>query len=224
VILGASGNALDVLDVVDAINARAVTWNVLGLLDDSHPSQSRFGGLPVIGEVVDASSMEAVWFFNAIGSDRSFHQRPRLVSATGLPAQRFATLIHPLAAVSSRARFGHGVCVNPGACVAGNVAIGDHVWLGPGCIVGHDTVIEGHAMLAPGAVVSGACRLEPACYVGAGAIIRQRVRIGQRALIGMGAIVLRDVEAGTTMIGNPARPLARRGGQSVRDARTNGIA
>ena len=44
VILGASGNAYDVLDVVDAINARSSTWEVVGFLDDGREPGTRHAG------------------------------------------------------------------------------------------------------------------------------------------------------------------------------------
>lgn len=209
VILGTGGNAYDVLDIVDAINAQARTWEVVGFLDDARPAGSKYLGLKVLGPLRSAVRYDGMTFINAIGSDRSFRRRPQLLAELGLSAQRFATLIHPTASVSPRARLGRDVCVNHGVSVAGGVTIGDHVSLGPGCIVGHDTTIEAHTMLAPGAVVSGFVHIGPTCYIGAGAILRQKVEIGTEALIGMGAIVLRDVEAGTTVVGNPARVLER---------------
>jgi acetyltransferase-like isoleucine patch superfamily enzyme len=42
-------------------------------------------------------------------------------------------------------------------------------------------------------------------WVGPNACVRQRVTIGRGALVGMGAVVLKDVEAHTTVAGNPAR-------------------
>src|SRR5438477_614422 len=66
VILGASGNALDILDVVDAINATAPTWTVAGLLDDAERSDRSFAGLPILGGVGDARRLEGAWFINAI--------------------------------------------------------------------------------------------------------------------------------------------------------------
>jgi sugar O-acyltransferase (sialic acid O-acetyltransferase NeuD family) len=207
IILGASGNALDILDVVDAINDKTATWKVLGFLDDGKPVGSSFAGMPVLGRVSDAWQHEGAWFINAIGSDRSFHQRRRIVASIGVPMIRFATLIHPLASVSSRAKLGHGVHVNASVSVAGNVVIGDDVSLGPGSIVGHDSEIDDHCILAPAAVVSGFCKLGSCCYIGATAAVRQRVRVGAGALIGMGAVVLNDVQAGAVMVGNPARLL-----------------
>lgn len=211
VIFGASGNALDVLDLVEAVNAASPRWEVAGVLDDGQAGGT-FAGLPVLGGLADAGRHGGCWFVNAIGSDRSFARRGEIVAGTGVPAERFATLVHPLASVSSRARIGRGVCVHAGVSVAGNVAVGDHVWLAPGSILGHDTAVGDHAMIAPGAVVSGGCHLGAACYVGAGAAVRQRVRVGAAALVGLGAVVLRDVPAGGVVVGNPARALRRPGG------------
>jgi sugar O-acyltransferase (sialic acid O-acetyltransferase NeuD family) len=210
VILGASGNALDILDVVDALNARAPAWEVVGILDDGRPAGSEYGGVKVLGGLAQACRLGGCWLINAIGSDRTFRRRPQLVAATGFPAERFATLVHPLASVSARARLGHGVCANHGVSVAAHVVVGDHVWLGPGAIVGHDSVVGDHSLLVPGAVVSGFVTVGRACYVGSRAVVRGRVRVGDAALVGLGAVVLRDVPEGATVVGNPARLLERR--------------
>jgi sugar O-acyltransferase (sialic acid O-acetyltransferase NeuD family) len=224
VLLGATGNAHDIVDVVEAINARTPTWHVVGVLDDSRPPGTCHLGLPVLGPLEKASGMAGCAFINAIGSDRSFRQRPGLIARLGLSCERFATLVHPLASVSSRSSLGVGVCVNFGVSLAGGVSAGDHVYLGAGCIVGHDTVVGDHSVLAPAAVLSGFVHVGPACYIGTSAAVRGRVRIGEGALVGMGTVVLRDVDAETTVVGNPARVLRRRrpdnsGVSPERDAR-----
>jgi sugar O-acyltransferase (sialic acid O-acetyltransferase NeuD family) len=209
VIVGTAGNAYDVLDVVDAINARQPTWRVAGFLDDGREPGSLHLGLEVLGPLSGASRLGDFAFVNAIGSDRSYRQRPRLVASLCLRPEQFATLVHPLAAVSPRARLGVGTCVHAGASVAGGVTVGDHVWLAPGSVVGHDAVIGDHSILAPGAIVSGFVQVGAACYLGTQAAVRGRVRIGEKALIGMGAVVQCDVSAGTIVAGNPARVLKR---------------
>lgn len=209
IILGTGGSAYDLLDIIEAINEDRPTWRLAGFLDDTRPAGTSHLGLDVLGKLHDAPRFADHFFVNVIGSDRSFRNRAKILAGTGLAAERFATLIHPGACVSPRARVGLGSYVNYGACVAGGVRVGNQVSVGPGCIVGHDAVIDDFAMLAPGAVVSGFVHVGRCSYVGAAAAIRQHVRVGEKALVGMGAVVVRDVAAGSTVVGNPARPLRR---------------
>jgi UDP-2-acetamido-3-amino-2,3-dideoxy-glucuronate N-acetyltransferase len=51
--------------------------------------------------------------------------------------------------------------------------------------------------------------IEAGASIGSGATILGGVRIGRDALVGAGAVVTRDVAPGETVVGNPARPLAR---------------
>jgi sugar O-acyltransferase (sialic acid O-acetyltransferase NeuD family) len=219
IIIGTGGSAHDVLDIVEAINSDGLsdTWRVAGFLDDNRPVGSRHLGMRVLGGLSDAMRFSVGHLFiNAIGSPSSYGRRPEIIASTGLPRERFATLIHPSASISSRAHIGLGVYAGHGVCVGGAVEIGDHVSLSPRVVVGHDTVIEPYAVLAPAAVVSGHCRIGRASYVGAAATIRQDVIVGARALIGMGAVVLRSVQPETTVVGNPARVLVKGAGYRER--------
>jgi sugar O-acyltransferase (sialic acid O-acetyltransferase NeuD family) len=163
------------------------------------------------------------FFANAVGSDKSFRLRPAIVERVALPPERFATLVHPAAGVSKRARLGRGTCVNHGVSVGGGAAIGDHVYLGAGCVIGHDAVIEDHAVVAPAAIVSGFTRVGRNSYVGAGAIIKQTKQVGAGAVVGMGAVVCKDVPAGETWVGIPAGPYepAQRGSSGAAQAAQN---
>jgi sugar O-acyltransferase (sialic acid O-acetyltransferase NeuD family) len=211
VILGAGGNAYDVLDIVEAINAVAPAWEVVGFLDDRRPRGSDYLSRQVIGPLRMVRECGECSFINAIRTDWSYRRIPSILESTRLSPDRFATLIHPAASVSRRAGIGRGVYVNFGVSIGGGAVVGDHAALGPGCVIGHNSVIEDYVTVAPGAIVSGEARLGRCCYIGAGAMIKQCIRIGEFSLIGMGAVVVKDVVERATVVGNPARILRRHG-------------
>jgi sugar O-acyltransferase (sialic acid O-acetyltransferase NeuD family) len=211
VVLGASGNALDILSIVDALGA---PWEVAGVLDDRRDKGSEFGGLSILGNLAEAVALADVVFVNGIASERTYHRKLAIIAGTGLDAGRFVTLIHPLAAVSHRTVIGHGSCIGPGCAVSAQVEIGAHAWLGSHAVIGHECVLGAGVTVAPSATLAGGVTLGAQSYVGSGALLRPGVTVGEGALIGMGAVVLNDVPAGVVVVGNPARPLERSAAQS----------
>lgn len=80
--------------------------------------------------------------------------------------------------------------------------IGDRVFVGPGARIANDK----HPSLSQAFTPQGTV-IEDDVVIGMGALIGPGLHIGRGAVIGMGAVVVKDVEAGTTVIGNPARPI-----------------
>ena len=211
VILGAGGNAADIIDIIDAINSVRPVWDLAGMLDDAAADRSMVYGHPILGKIKETAHFAAdTWFINAIGSEASFTRREQIIAAAGLSASRFATLIHPGAGISKGAVIGAGSYACFGVCVGNGVRVGRHVHLGSGCVLGHDASVDDFSLIGPRAVLSGFVRIGPSAYVGAGASVKQKVAVGAGALVGMGAVVVGDVASGSVVAGNPARPLAAR--------------
>ena len=113
---------------------------------------------------------------------------------------------------------------------------GSNIHLGAGCFINFNAVILDVTMvtigagtlIAPGVQILAADHpREPdvrrrglelgrpvtiGCnvWIGAGALILPGVTVGDDAIVGAGAVVTKDVAAGSTVVGNPARPVKRR--------------
>ena len=109
---------------------------------------------------------------------------------------------------------GEGACLSPFVTLTSNIRIGRAFHANLYSYVEHDCRIGDFVTFAPGAKCNGNVHIGDRAYVGSGAVIRQGrpdapLRIGADAVIGAGAVVLADVPPGTTVVGNPARPLPR---------------
>jgi sugar O-acyltransferase (sialic acid O-acetyltransferase NeuD family) len=104
---------------------------------------------------------------------------------------------------------GVGACLSPFVTLTSNIRIGCCFHANLYSYVEHDCVIGDFVTFAPGAKVNGNVTICDHAYIGSGAIIRQGITIGAGAIVGMGAVVTRDVLPGVTVVGNPAKPLAK---------------
>jgi sugar O-acyltransferase (sialic acid O-acetyltransferase NeuD family) len=222
VILGTGGNAVEIVETVDDINTAARgprRYACVGFLDDN---RDRWGhllhGLPILGPLASGVDFPDARFVNGIGSPNNFWNRAAIVAKTGVPAERFETLIHPTATVSRTARLGHGVVVFPHVTIGASVEIDDHAIVLPSSVISHDSVVGAHTCVAAGVRISGAVSVGACCYLGTGASIIGSVTIGDGTLVGMGSVVLKDVPAGVVVVGNPGRFLRRVRGFDVQVA------
>jgi acetyltransferase EpsM len=210
IILGTGGNCLDIFDAALAINRQAgkTVYECLGLLDDNRELHGKdISGLSVLGGLADANRFPDAVFVNGIGSPSSFWRKADILAGTGLPPERFESIIHPQASVSSLAKLGHGVAVLPGATIAACAEIGNHVIILQGAIVSHHCRIGDYSCVASGACLSGNVEAAPFTYIGANVSVRNGLKIGTRALVGIGSVVVKDVLENTVVAGNPAKYL-----------------
>jgi len=108
-----------------------------------------------------------------------------------------------------------------GVTIGEGVHIGSNVSIDRGTI--NDTVLEAHcridnlvhlahnvqvgerAMVIAGAEISGGVRVGKGAWIAPQASVREQIVIGDNAVVGLGSVVVKNVEAGSTVMGVPAR-------------------
>ncbi len=207
IIYGAS--YLEPLRVLAAINARAPSFELLGFLDDTPDLAGRtIAGLPVLGgrdRLAEYVSAGHVFFHNVGGDPRASVQVAQLMHHAGC---RFTGLVHPSVQLDG-VELGEN-CFVPDGCLLGHgCRLGDFVACRLGVVVSHAATVGNHVSLSVRATITGRSVIEDECFLGASSTVVQS-RIGRGSTVAAGAVVLHDIAPGSTVVGIPARPIARR--------------
>jgi sugar O-acyltransferase (sialic acid O-acetyltransferase NeuD family) len=214
VLIGAGGFGRETAEAVRALNAAGGCWRLAGYLDDDSARHGTvIDGLPVLGGTDVLRTMPDASVVVCTGRPDNYVSRPRIVQTLSLPPERYATIVHPSAAVSATSQVGPGTVLLAHTVLTAAVTVGSHVAVMPQVVLTHDDVIGDFATLASGVRLGGNVHVGRCAYVGAGALVREECRIGPYALVGMGATVTRNVPPDEVWAGVPARYLRRAGAQ-----------
>jgi sugar O-acyltransferase (sialic acid O-acetyltransferase NeuD family) len=207
-LIGAGGFARETLELVRAVNRRAPEWQVLGLLDDDPRLLGRrVHDVEVIGPSEAVHDHPDALVTACVASPQNPTGRLALVERLGLPAERYATLVHPTATVPEWGSIGPGSVVHAGTVFTADVTLGAHAVVMPLVVLTHDDHVGDGVTFGAGARVAGQVTVEDGAYVGSGALIREHVVVGAGSVVGMGAVVTQPVPAGEIWAGVPARRL-----------------
>jgi sugar O-acyltransferase (sialic acid O-acetyltransferase NeuD family) len=206
VLVGAGGFGRETAQAVHALNACGAGWRLLGYLDDD---PARHGtvieGTRILGGRDELARLPGALIVVCTGRPGDYVSRLRIVGELGLPPERYATIVHPSAAVSGSSSIGPGSVLLAHVAATAAVRVGAHVAIMPHVTLTHDDVIGDFATIASGARLGGGVRVARSAYLGAGALIGEHRSVGEFALVGMGAVVTRDVPDREVWAGVPAR-------------------
>jgi len=212
VIYGAGGHAREVAWLAQKCSTPVRPLVVSCFIEDAPiPAGACLNGIPILNLDDARLRHSGAQVVAAIGDSSARADVIRRAEQAGFTC---ATLIHPGVEMSEWVEIGVGSIIFAGNIVTTNVRIGRHVHINLGCTISHDAVLGDFTTLAPGVHVCGWVHIGAGVYIGAGAVIingtaQSPLRIGEGAIIGAGACVTKSVEASSTVVGVPAKALAR---------------
>ncbi len=187
-------------------------WEKIVFIDD-HAAADSLLGCPVIGFQAfrKRCSTEDTRFVITIGEPKFRREAfDRMIEA----GYHGARLIHPSACISPDVELGEGAAIGPDVFVGSLARIGKNFYAAKGAAVGHDAVIGDHTRIGASAFVGGHTVIGENAFIGSGAMLKDRISIGDFSVVSIGSVVFSNVEANTTVIGNPAR-IANEGAQGL---------
>jgi len=207
ILVGGGGHCRAVIDLIALLKEHRIE----GILDKKEHLGRTVSGYPIIGtdDMIPELVEQGHRFLVTAGQVNASSLRKQLFDAIVQAGGLLATIVSPLAYVSSNAELGAGIVIGHGAVVNTGAIIGANCIINTGAIVEHDARVAEHCHVATGAIVNGDCSVGTGSLIGSRAVLLQGVRIMDNCIIGAGAVVLRDVPQGLTVFGVPARPLMK---------------
>ncbi|ANQ50236.1 hypothetical protein MY04_2868 [Flammeovirga sp. MY04] len=212
IIIGGQGNGTVVASTVEDINQVKKTWEIIGFLNDN--VEGDINGYPILGNINKETvakylADDDVYYFYSLISTKLNYKFLHKLKDLSIPLNKFATVIHPTAAVSKFSEIGNGVCIQPFVNVGPNTKIGNFIHIFAQSMIGHDAQLEDYSYVANNACIGASVVMKEGAYIGTNATTLENITIGKWSLVGMGSVVIKDIDDFTKVVGNPSRVIGK---------------
>ena len=208
VIIGGVGNGTVVSAAIEhARRMNATDLEVAGFLNDREPTGKMLDLFPVLGPLSETQRLldEGYWFINTILRIDGNRERIALFEGLGIPDERLATFVHPMAYVAPSVQLGSGCVIMPNVSMSPGTSLGKGCLMMAGSMMGHDNHVGDFCHIAAQAAVGSYLTIGKGVHIGLGACVREFLTIGDFATLGMGGVLINDIGDGEIWAGNPAR-------------------
>ncbi|GIN73220.1 putative acetyltransferase EpsM [Bacillus sp. J14TS2] len=200
VMIGQGGHSKVIYDLV----ASQPDHEIIASLDDKNQVLERKHG-QYIGPIFAFKRMLEMYpeaqFLIAIGNNKV---RQLITNRLQLPKNKYVTLIHSTATVSSTARIGYGSVIMAHAVVQADARVGNHTIINTNAVIEHDSQVGDYVHISPSSTLTGNVTVGEGAQVGAGATIIPAIKIGEWSVIGAGATVIHAIPSFSKAVGVPA--------------------
>lgn len=204
VIYGAGSVGKMSQQIIEDINSKSKSFNILGYLDDNNEKWlSTFNEYIILGGVDWLKANPDIYV--ALGFSNPKQKKSLLDKLESINHEHYVTLIHPLAWISSRVRIGKGSIIYPGVHIDVDVNIGEFCLFNKLATVGHDTNIDSFVTLSPSVNIGGFNNIGKGVEFGINSASIQCINFGEWTIIGGGSMVIKDLPDNVVAAGVPAK-------------------
>ena len=203
-IYGAGGLGRECACLLNIINEKESTWNLVGFFDDGKEK----GSCNEYGEILGGITEVNAWtvplsIVITIGSPYVVEKIVNSIDNTNID---YPNIIAPDTFFLDKSHFfmGQGNLVCTGCLFSTNVQIGNFNCFNSFITIGHDTCIENFNSIMPAVRVSGEVKIGQRNFLGVGSAILQQIKVGSDTVIGANSVVIRSTKDRNTYVGNPA--------------------
>ncbi len=203
-IIGASGHAKTVADIVEAEGK----YKIVGFIDSFRQLGESILGYRVLGTEEDLPRLSQVYsvYGGIVGIGDNFVRSEIVNKLHGIDLNfNFVSACHPSAVISKHAILEAGTVIMAGAVVNPCCWVGHHCILNTNSSLDHDSVMGNFSSFSPRVTTGGNVKIGSFSAIGIGATISHSISVGEHTVIGAGATVLHNIPAGKVAYGTPAR-------------------
>ena len=208
IIIGGRGNGTVIASTIEDCKDAGQKVGVAGFLNDNEKEINQY---PVLGPITKESwqRFDDCYFIYAMSNVKQAYERHQLLKKLEIPENRFATIIHPTAVVSTNAKLGYGVVLMPLVLVGPNVVIGNHSQMYAQSFVGHDTKLGEMVFVANNASIGGNITIKDGVHIGSNSSIIEKITLGEYSIVGLGTVQLKSINPFEVSVGNPGKILKK---------------
>ena len=165
-------------------------------------------GIPVVcrpNEIIERFPDRDTKIIFCLYKPEAMRERVSLLRDYRIPAERWATFVHPSSYVAATASIGPGTAILSHCAIQHAAHVGNCSIVNSSVVIEHEAVVRDSTFLAAGCCIGARVDIGTGTFIGLRTAIREDVRVGQFAFVGMSANVLSDVPDGGLAFGNPAR-------------------
>jgi len=186
ILVGGGGHCRAVIDVIE----QEGIYDIAGIIDQPQKKGKNVLGYSVIGsdDEIPHLAKDGYYFIVTVGHIKSPKIRIEIFKQIEQHTDKIATIVSPLAYVSSHAKIAKGTVIMHHVLVNAGASIGKNCIINTKALVEHDAVVENHCHISTGAIINGGTIVKEGTFFGSNAASKEYVKTNEIDFIKAGDI------------------------------------